>query len=54
MLNILVYIQHRGGKEKGSFKSREGGIPWEMNLRPDLHRIGMCQLEMFLAERILY
>lgn len=44
--------QRRGGRE--SFQIKEGGIQWEMTLRPDLYRIGMCQLEMFSAERILY
>lgn len=50
---MLGYIQHRGGEEKGAFKSKEGGRPWETNLRPDLRRIGMCHLETFLAVRIL-
>lgn len=45
------YMQNRGGEEERAFKSREGGKRWKMNLRPDLRRIGMCQLEMFLAEK---
>lgn len=39
-----------GGEEsRAHSKSREENIQWEMNLRSDLYRIGMCRLEMFLA-----
>lgn len=46
---MTEYFRTQAGEEgrKRAFKSREGCTRWEKNLRPDLYRNGMCQLEMF-------
>lgn len=44
-----IHAEVEWERKREHSQSREEGIQWEKNLRSDLQRMGMCQLEMFLA-----